>query len=143
MMSRAAARLIAAEKGIPVKTRRIAYWVTTAIVAFLFLSGGVAEVLQPAQVRDGMTLLGYPPYFTTILGVWKVLGGLAILAPRLPRLKEWAYAGMFFDVSGAAWSHASVGDPVSKIVTVIAILGIVVASWALRPESRRLPGPTF
>ncbi len=90
-----------------------------------------------------MTHLGYPVYFTTILGVWKVLGGIVVLAPRLARLKEWAYAGMLFDLTGATASHAAVGDPVAKIVTPLVILGIVMASWSLRPESRRLPGPTF
>lgn len=125
------------------KTRLIAYWVMTALTAFVFLSGGVMDILQPPELLKGMTDLGYTAYFTTILGVWKVLGGIAVLAPRFPRLKEWAYAGMFFDLSGAAASHASVGDPLSKVVTVLVILAIAIASWALRPESRRLPGPTF
>jgi quercetin dioxygenase-like cupin family protein len=118
--------------------RRIAYWVTTALTAFVFLSGGVMDILQPPDVIKGMTKLGYTAYFTTILGVWKVLGAIAVLAPRLPRLKEWAYAGMFFDLSGASASHAAVGDPVANIVTPLVLLGIVMASWALRPESRRL-----
>ena len=124
------------------KTPRIAYWVTTALTAFVFLSGGVMDIIQPPDLLKGMTDLGYPAYFTTILGVWKILGGIAALAPRLPRLKEWAYAGMFFDLSGAAASHASVGDPVAKIVTPLILLGIVMASWALRPESRKLGGAT-
>jgi len=121
-----------------VTTRRIASWAATAVTAFVFLSGGVADVVQPSFVMDGMTHLGYPAYFVAILGVWKVLGGLAVLAPRLPRLKEWAYAGMTFDLSGAAASHAAVGDPAGKIVVPLVLLGVVIASWALRPESRRL-----
>jgi len=125
------------------KMRRIAYWVTTGLTAFMFLSGGVMDIIQPAELLKGMTDLGYTAYFTTILGVWKFLGGLAILAPRLPRLKEWAYAGMFFDLTGASASHASVGDPVAKIVTPLILVGIVIASWALRPESRKLSGPTL
>ena len=79
-------------------------------------------------------------YFVSILGVWKVLGGVAVLAPRLPRLKEWAYAGMLFDLTGAAASHAALGDPAGKIVAPLIISGIVTASWALRPESRKLRG---
>ena len=67
-----------------------------------------------------------------------MLGGLAVLSPRLPRLKEWAYAGMIFDLTGASASHAALGDPTDKIVAPIIILAIVAASWALRPESRRL-----
>ena len=85
-----------------------------------------------------MTHLGYPAYFMVILGVWKVLGGVVVVAPRLPRLKEWAYAGMLFDLTGAAASHAAVGDPVAKIATPLILMGIVAASWALRPGSRKL-----
>jgi len=123
------------------KMRRIAYWVTTGLTAFMFLSGGVMDIVQPPDLLKGMTDLGYTAYFTTILGFWKVLGGITVLVPRLPRLKEWAYAGMFFDLSGAAASHAAVGDPTAKIVTPLVLLGIVMASWALRPDSRRLGGP--
>ena len=118
--------------------RRIAYWVATALTAFVFLSGGLGELARPAPLIQGMTHLGYPLYFVTILGVWKVLGGITVLAPRLPRLKEWAYAGMVFDLSGATVSHASVGDPVAKIVTPLIILCIVMASWGLRPATRKL-----
>jgi uncharacterized membrane protein YphA (DoxX/SURF4 family) len=124
------------------RIRRIAYWVTTALTAFVFLSGGVMDIIQPPDLIKGMTDLGYTAYFTTILGVWKILGAIAVLAPRFPILKEWAYAGMFFDLSGAAASHASVGDPMAKIVTPLILLGIVMASWALRPDSRRLGGPS-
>ena len=120
------------------KTRRIAYWVTTGLTAFVFLAGGAADLARPASVMEGMTHLGYPAYFVGIPGVWKVLGGVAVLAPRLPRLKEWAYAGMLFDLTGAAASHAALGDPAGKIVTPLIILGLVTASWALRPESRKL-----
>jgi uncharacterized membrane protein YphA (DoxX/SURF4 family) len=121
-------------------TRLIAYWITTGLTAFVFLSGGAGELARPAALVQGMTHLGYPLYFVTILGVWKILGGITVLAPGLPRLKEWAYAGMFFDLSGAAASHAATGDPVGKIVTPLIILGIVMASWALRPASRRFRG---
>jgi uncharacterized membrane protein YphA (DoxX/SURF4 family) len=118
-------------------SRLIAYWITTGLIAFVFLSGGAGELARPAALVQGMTHLGYPLYFVTILGVWKILGGLTVLAPGLPRLKEWAYAGMFFDLSGATASHTATGDPVGKIVTPLIILGIVMASWALRPASRR------
>jgi len=125
------------------KMRTIAYWITTALTALVFLSGGVGDVLHPAPVVDLMAHLGYPVYFLTILGVWKVLGGIAVLAPRFPRLKEWAYAGMLFDLTGATASHASVGDPVGKIVTPLIFLAILIASWALRPESRKLGGASL
>jgi uncharacterized membrane protein YphA (DoxX/SURF4 family) len=119
-------------------TRLVGYWVATGLTVFIFLSGGVVDVLRPGFALEGMRHLGYPDYFMVILGVWKVLGGVAVLIPGAPRLKEWAYAGMFFDLSGAAASHAAVGDPVMKIFTPVILLGIVVASWALRPGSRKL-----
>jgi len=120
--------------------KKIAYWITTALIAFVCLFGGVVDIMQPAAAKEGMAHLGYPVYVLTILGVWKVLGGIAILAPKFPRLKEWAYAGILFDLTGASASHASSGDPVAKIMTPLIILLIVIASWALRPESRKLPG---
>ena len=118
--------------------KTIAYWIATALTAFVFLSGGVADVLRPDFALQGMTHLGYPPYFMVILGVWKVLGGIVILSPGGGRLKEWAYAGMFFDLSGAAASHAFTGDPINKVIAPLIIILIVVASWALRPTSRRM-----
>jgi uncharacterized membrane protein YphA (DoxX/SURF4 family) len=118
--------------------RRIAYWVATGLTAFVFLSGGAADIARPDFVMEGMTHLGYPVYFVTMLGVWKVLGGLVVLAPGTPRLKEWAYAGMVFDLTGAAASHAAFGDPTGKVVAPLVILGIVAASWALRPAGRTL-----
>jgi uncharacterized membrane protein YphA (DoxX/SURF4 family) len=120
------------------KTRRIVYWITTALTAFFFLSGGAVDVARPPFAVEGMTHLGYPAYFMVILGVWKILGGLAVLVPRFPRLKEWAYAGMLFDLTGASASHAASGDPLGKVVTPIVLLGIVAASWYLRPQERVL-----
>lgn len=122
------------------KARRIGYWVTTALTAYVFLAGGVVYLARPKFVTEELARLGYPAYFVLILGVWKALGGAAVLAPGLPRLKEWAYAGMAFNLTAAAATHAAVGDPVAKTVTPLVILGVVMASWALRPESRRLRG---
>jgi uncharacterized membrane protein YphA (DoxX/SURF4 family) len=129
-------------EGILMKARLIAYWVTTVLTALVFLSGGVMDIIQPPDLVKGMTDLGYPAYFTTILGAWKLLGGLTILAPRLPRLKEWAYAGMFFDLTGASLSHASHGDPIDKIAVPLVLTCIAMASWYLRPDSRKLGGTT-
>jgi hypothetical protein len=81
-------------------------------------------------------------YFATLLSTWKLLGVIAIVAPGFPRLKEWAYAGFVFDLTGAAISQAAVGHGAIEIITPLAFLGLVLASWALRPESRRLPSPT-
>jgi hypothetical protein len=122
------------------KMRIVAYWVTTALVALAFAFGGVMDALRTPEALAVMTHLGYPGYFAVIIGVWKVLGAAAILAPRLPLLKEWAYAGIVFDLTGAAASHAAVGDPASSVIMPIVGIGLVAASWALRPPSRRLPG---
>jgi uncharacterized membrane protein YphA (DoxX/SURF4 family) len=80
--------------------------------------------------------LGYPAYFCTMIGVWKVLGGVALLAPRFPRLKEWAYAGILFDLTGAAISHAASGDSASHVMVPLAFASIACVSWILRPHSR-------
>ena len=120
-------------------TRKIAYWTTTILVAF-FMTGGVAQIAQYRANPHGVVpQLGYPLYFFAILGVWKVLGAIAILVPRYPRLKEWAYAGIFFDLTGAAVSCAAVGGYGAygfHVIAPLIITGLLVASWALRPESR-------
>ena len=122
------------------KAKPILYWVTTILVALPIGSGGVAQVAHSQQNVDGFVhVLGYPLYFVTILGVWKVLGAIAILVPRFPRLKEWAYAGIFFDVTGAAASCAAVGVYGAygfHVIAPLVIAGLAVASWALRPPSR-------
>jgi hypothetical protein len=121
------------------KVGPIAYWITTVLTALAFLAGGAADLTKAPPVVESMNALGYPLYVMTILGVWKALGAIVILAPATPRLKEWAYAGMVFDLTGAAASHAAVGE-MDKIAAPLIITAIVLASWALRPESRRLPG---
>lgn len=117
------------------RLKTIAYWGTTALTALAFLTGGLADLSRGPAMVSGMAHLGYPAYFLLILGAWKVLGALAIVAPRLPRLKEWAYAGIFFDLTGAALSHTSVGDPLAKVLVPLVILGVAAASWALRPRA--------
>jgi uncharacterized membrane protein YphA (DoxX/SURF4 family) len=121
------------------KARTIGYWAATGLVAFAFLAGGAADASGSPQVLEGMRHLGYPAYFATILGVWKVLGGAALVAPGLPRIKEWAYAGIVFDLTGAVVSHAASGDAAGKMMAPIVLLALAAASYALRPERRRLP----
>src|SRR3984893_10176296 len=118
------------------KPKVIGYWVTTGLLAAAFLAAGAAELASGSAAAASTLALGYPAYFLTILGVWKVLSAPVLLAPRLPRLKEWAYAGIFFDLTGAAASHAFSGDPFGKIATPLVLLLIAAASWALRPPSR-------
>jgi uncharacterized membrane protein YphA (DoxX/SURF4 family) len=122
------------------KTKTIGYWVCTVLVAFVLLSGGAAELAHQHDTIAGMERLGYPDYLATILGIWKVLGAVALLAPRFPRLKEWAYAGIVFDLTGAAASHAfshDYGPSAFHIIVPLIITALAFASWALRPASRR------
>ena len=120
------------------KTKALGYWITTALVALAFAAGGFADVVRTPDMVGAMHHLGYPVYLTSILGVWKLLGAVAIVAPRFPRLKEWAYAGMLFDLSGAAVSHAVTGDPIGNVLTPLVLLVLVATSWALRPQDRVL-----
>jgi hypothetical protein len=120
----------------------LAYWITTVLVAFFIGSGGIAQLAQFRGNPHGIVpVLRYPMYFFAILGFWKVLGAVAILVPRFPRLKEWAYAGIFFDLTGAAASCAAVGgygNYAFHVVAPLLLAVFTVASWAFRPESRIL-----
>ena len=89
----------------------IAYWVTTALVVFELALGGAWDILRVPQVRGLIERLGYPSYFLVILGIWKLLGAVALAIPRFPRLKEWAYAGVLFDLTGAIASQLASGMP--------------------------------
>jgi uncharacterized membrane protein YphA (DoxX/SURF4 family) len=119
------------------RSRAIGYWVTTVLVAWELAMGGVWDVLRISYVREVMTHLGYPTYFLVILGVWKMPGAVALLVPRFPRLKEWAYAGAIFNYTGAAASHLAVGDSLGKVAGPAIYACIALASWALRPSTRR------
>jgi len=121
----------------------IAYWVTTVLIAAESVLGGVWDILQLPYVRADIESLGYPAYVLVIIGVWKLLGALAVLVPRFPRLKEWAYAGMFFNSTGAVASHLAVGHGAESVAYPIIITGLVVASWALRPSARRDLAPSI
>ena len=117
------------------------YWVTTALLGLDFLVGGAFQLARSPQAVEGFAHLGYPAYFVGFLGVWKILGALALLVPGLPRLKEWAYAGIFFDVSAAVVSVIAVGDGFAPALLPFAFMLLTLASWALRPASRTLPSP--
>jgi DoxX-like family len=118
------------------KTHRIAYWLTTTLVAAELALGGVWDVLRILYVRSVIEHLGYPSYFLVIIGAWKVPGALALVVPRFPWLKEWAYAGLVFNYTGAAASHLAVGDGASTLIAPVVFMGLTLASWALRPPSR-------
>jgi hypothetical protein len=120
-------------------TRTVTYRIATAITAFVMATGGLAYVLGAQWAVSGVLALGYPRYVVTLLGVWKLLGVLAILWPGFPRLKEWAYAGIAFDLSGAAVSHLAVGDPFWHLPLTLGLLAVAFVSWAFRPAGRVLP----
>jgi hypothetical protein len=120
------------------RSRLVFYWTFTALAAVAFVVPGIGNLVRVPHMAQDIAHLGYPLYFMTILGTWKVLGAAVVLAPRLPRLKEWAYAGMIFDLTGAAASRTAKGDGVSMVIVPLVIAGVVVASWALRPSGRTL-----
>ena len=119
-------------------TKSIAYWTTTGMVVFSMFSGGVAELAHRPETIEGMKLLGYPVYFVMILGFWKLLGSLALVVPGLPRVKEWAYAGIFFNMTGAAVSHLMCHDAAWHVSVTLGLAALAVASSELRPASRTL-----
>ncbi len=121
--------------------RTTAYWIATVLGPASFVVGGWLGVTRDPQMLATLHHLGYPEYFASISGTWKILGALAVIAPGFPRLKEWAYAGFAFELTSAAISRAAVGDGIGDILAPLAFLGLVVASWALRPASRRLETP--
>jgi uncharacterized membrane protein YphA (DoxX/SURF4 family) len=122
------------------RVRTIAYWTFTVIIANELIAGSAWDLLRIEYVRGVFIHLGYPPYVLWILGAWKLPGGVMLLLPRFPRLKEWAYAGAFFNYTGAAASHFFV-EGVSKMVVATLVFAVMtLASWALRAPARRLAG---
>src|SRR4051812_28584874 len=123
------------------KRNKIIYWIFTAWLALGMLSTGIVQLLKGksgAGGADSITHLGYPGYFLTILGVWKLLGVVAVLMPKFPLLKEWAYAGFFFAMSGAIFSHLAVGDGAKEFFGPSLLLILTVVSWYFRPADRRI-----
>lgn len=124
----------------------IAYWITTVLGPTSFLIGGVLHLMRAQQPLVQLAHLEYPWYFIYIIGFWKLAGAIVITMPGVPLLKEWAYAGFFFLLTGAAASHIFVGDPFfrveapSQFFPPLLFLALTIASWALRPPSRRLKG---
>ncbi|MFK7930129.1 MAG: DoxX family protein [Myxococcota bacterium] len=118
--------------------RTIAYWALTGLFSLSMIASG--GMYLAGGMDDAVTHLGYPPSFIVLMGALKVLGGIALLIPALPRAKEWVYAGFVFNLIGASWSHAYIGDGIGETVTPL-ILGLfLVASYLLRPDSLWLGG---
>ena len=123
------------------KTRKIIYWIATVWLALGMVATAAGQLVRMKEGQgavDSLEHLGYPVYLLTILGVWKILGTVAVLVPGFPRLKEWAYAGFFFAMSGAVYSHLAVGDGLTAILPALLLTVLTLVSWYLRPEGRRL-----
>jgi hypothetical protein len=120
------------------KRNKIIYWIATIWLALGMFSTGLVQLLKVNTETERMAHLGYPVYFLTILGAWKILGVIAVLVPRSPWLKEWAYAGFFFSMSGAVLSHLACGDGVKELFGPILLLTLTVVSWYFRPLERKL-----
>jgi deazaflavin-dependent oxidoreductase (nitroreductase family) len=118
------------------RMRAIAYWTATLLIAAEFGVGGVMDALHLPPFSAALLQLGYPAYFGVILGVWKVLGAIVVLAPRLPRAKEWAYAGMIINLTAAVASLLAMGGGVGDVAVPLAFIGLAAVSWAARPPSR-------
>ncbi|MBX3243185.1 MAG: DoxX family protein [Acidobacteria bacterium] len=120
------------------KAKKIIYWIATIWLSLGMLSSAVVQLMRIPEGVEAVSRLGYPSYLLTILGVWKILGVVAILAPKLPLLKEWAYAGFFFVASGAFVSHIIMRDPFGEIFPSLLLLVLTVVSWHFRPDSRKV-----
>lgn len=127
------------------KRNKIIYWIATVWLSLGMTATGIQQLLKLQQEGAvappgvyGIKELGYPVYFLTIIGVWKILGVVAVLIPKFPILKEWAYAGFFFLTTGAIFSHAATGNSVNEILPSLLLLALTVVSWYFRPLNRKL-----
>lgn len=120
------------------KRNKIIYWIVTIFLSIGMLAGGTQQMLQIGGYNEIFASLGYPKYLLSIIGVWKILGVIAILIPRFPLLKEWAYAGFFFAMSGAFISHIIVGQAFVEAVPSLILLTVTVLSWYFRPADRKI-----
>ncbi len=120
------------------KRNKIIYWVATALLCFGMTASGISQILHVKEMSDLITHVGFPLYVMYIIGVWKILGVVAILIPKYPLLKEWAYAGFFFLLTGALVSHLFMGDAGNAIFGPLFQTIFVLVSWYFRPADRKL-----
>jgi hypothetical protein len=133
--------LIIPQEHTMTRIRKIIYWIATVWLALGMVSTAAVQLFKANEGQGGadmLTHLGYPVYLLTILGIWKLLGVVAVLIPKFPLLKEWAYAGFFFVMSGAMFSHIALGDPIKEIFPSLLLLILTVASWYFRPNDRKV-----
>lgn len=120
------------------KRNKVFYWVATIWLAVAMIASGIQQIFFIGGFVEIMNNLGYPSYFSVIIGVWKIAGVVVLLIPKYPLFKEWAYAGFFFLMSGAVCSHLAVGDQPSAFFAPLFLLVLTVLSWYLRPAGRKL-----
>lgn len=120
------------------KRGNVIYWVATIWLSLGMVSTGIAQLIQMEEEVQKMNTLGYPSYFLIIIGIWKILGVIAALAPKLPLVKEWAYAGFFFLMSGAIFTHLAVADKAVEYFGPTLLLVLTIVSWYFRPADRKL-----
>jgi hypothetical protein len=119
------------------KRNKIIYWVATIWLSLGMVSTGLVQLLRVKEEADMFARLGYPDYLMIMLGVWKMLGVIAVVVPRFPLVKEWAYAGFFFAMSGAAFSHIINGDEAKELFGPMLLLILTIVSWYFRPAERK------
>lgn len=120
------------------KRTKIIYWIFTIWMSLGMVSTAIVQLTGMKEETEMIRNLGYPLYFMTLLGVWKILGVIVVLAPKLPLLKEWAYAGFFFAMTGAAYSHIVSGHSFTEIFPSLLLLALTILSWYLRPPGRKI-----
>ena len=120
------------------KRNKIIYWIFTIWLSLGMVSTALVQLFKSKEEVDNITHLGYPVYLLTIIGTWKILGVITVLIPKFTLIKEWAYAGFFFAMSGAIISHIASGNPVNKIFPALLLLVLTVISWYFRPANRRI-----
>ena len=119
------------------KSNKIMYWIATLWLSLGMVATGIVQLLKVPAEASKMAFLGYPLYFLTILGIWKLLGVVTVLIPKFPLLKEWAYAGFFFAMSGAVFSHFASGSAAKEFFGPVLLLLLTVLSWYFRPADRK------
>lgn len=120
------------------KINKIVYWIATIWLSLGMLSTGIVQLLKVKDEADMMAKLGYPLYLLTLLGIWKILGVIVVLIPKFGLVKEWAYAGFFFAMSGAVYSHLAIGDAAISLFGPVLLIVLTVLSWYFRPVDRRV-----
>ncbi|POY35952.1 DoxX-like family protein [Solitalea longa] len=123
------------------KRNKIIYWIATIWLSLGMVSTGLVQLFKGKEGAggvDSLIHLGYPVYFLTILGIWKILGVIAVLIPKFPLVKEWTYAGFFFIMTGALFSHIAVGASIGELFPSLLLLVLTVTSWYFRPAERKI-----